>query len=221
MITGLIKFKNREDAGRQLAERLKKYAKEEAIIYALPRGGVVLGFEIAQALLLPLDIVITRKIGHPSNAEYAIGAVDEDGTLVLNEAEAISVNQQWLEKEIEKQKGEARRRGILYRKGKQRPDIVGRVAIIVDDGIATGFTMRLAVKVIKSQHPEKIIIAVPVASSESIHELKKEGIDEVIVLEPPEEFLGTVGAYYQEFSQVSDEEVIKLLESTNKTENGK
>ncbi len=211
-----MKFKNREEAGKLLAEQLKKYAKGDAVVYALPRGGVVLGSEIAQALSLSLDIIATRKIGHPTNAEYAIGAVDENGLVILNETEAVSIDQQWLEREIEKQKEEAKRRSILYRGDKQRPDIVGKVVIIADDGIATGFTMKLAVKVIKNQHPEKIVVAVPVAPPESIRELKEEGVDEIVILEPPEGFLGAIGAHYQEFPQVSDEEVIKLLELTNK-----
>lgn len=204
-------FKNRVEAGRKLAQKLEAYRGKDALVFALPRGGVVLGFEIARALSLPLDIIATRKIGHPSNPEYAIGAVDESGMTILNQAEIGSVGKQWLQEEIEKQEAEAKRRSALYRKDEKHFDIRGKVAIITDDGIATGFTMRLAVKAVKNERPEKIVVAVPVAPAESIRELKEEGADEVVVLEPPEGFMGAVGAHYQEFEQVDDEEVVRLL----------
>jgi|SRR3990167_1845317 len=203
--------RDRHDAGQRLATKLKKYKNTNAVVLALPRGGVVVGYEIARALSLPLDIIATRKIGHPSNPEYAIGAVDANGTAVFNEAEIVQIDKRWLEKEIQEQKNEAGRRTKAYRKGKKQLKLSGKTIIIVDDGIATGFTMRLAVKVAKKENPEKIIVAVPVAPPESVDEIKNEGADEVILLEPPEEFRGAVGAHYQEFEQVEDEEVIRLL----------
>lgn len=206
-------FKDRTEAGQKLAKRLESYRGGNAIVLALPRGGVILGHEIARTLSLPLDIIATRKIGHPSDPEYALGAVDENGTTVLNEAEIAMVSKQWLKKEISKQKEEARRRSALYRKGKNHLNVERKIVIIVDDGIATGFTMRLAVRVIKKQQPEKIIVAVPVAPPESIHELKVEGVDEIIVLEKLDEFIGAIGAHYQEFEQVDDEKVIRFLHS--------
>lgn len=204
-------FTNRTDAGQQLATKLLPYRTDDVIVLTLPRGGVVLGYEIAQTIDVPFDILVTRKIGHPANSEYAIGAVDEQGTTVLNETETALIDQQWLQAEIARQQAEAVRRSVVYRQGKPEPDITGKTVIIVDDGIATGFTMRLAVRVVKKQQPKKIIIAVPVAPLDSIAQLKKEGADEVIIVERPEEFMGSVGAHYQSFEQVSDSEVIRLL----------
>ncbi len=206
-------IRDRHDAGAQLAQKLQKYKNTDAIVLALPRGGVVVGYEVARALSLPFDIIATRKIGHPSNSEYAIGAVDANGLTVFNETEIASVDGLWLKEEIGKQKKEAERRTKIYRGSKAHIDIAGKIAIIVDDGIATGYTMRLAVRAAKKGNPEKIIVAVPVASLESVTEIKREGADEIILLESPEEFLGAVGAHYQEFDQVEDGEVISLLNS--------
>ena len=206
-------FKNREEAGRALAEALAPYRGRKAVVFALPRGGVVVGHEVAQALDAPLDIVVTRKVGHPDNPEYAICAVDEKGTLICDETEARFVDQAWLKDEIERQKQEAARRIKIYRGGKKPFQITNKVAIIIDDGIATGLTMRLAVKAVRKQKPSRIIIAVPVAPSDIVRELKRE-VDEVIVLEPPEDFMGAVGAHYQEFEQVEDAAVVRLLQDS-------
>lgn len=203
-------LKNRPEAGVLLAQKLQEYKGTDAVVLALPRGGVVVGRALADALSLPLDIIATRKIGHPTNPEYAIGAVDANGLSVFNEAEVASVDPEWLKEETERQKDEAKRRTILYRKGKSPVDLSGRVAIVIDDGIATGFTMRLAVKAARKEKPKKIIVAVPVAPADSISEIRNEGADEIILLEPSEEFLGAVGAHYQEFEQIEDKEVIKL-----------
>ena len=201
-------FKDRSDAGRQLAEKLALYRGKEAVVLALPRGGVVTGFEIARVLSLPLDIVAVRKVGAPDNPEYAIGAVGANGTVILNDAEAATIDKTWLAGEIAAQKKEAQRRSRVYRAGKKSLDITGKTAIIVDDGIATGLTMRIAVRSAKA---EKVVVAVPVAPPEAVHALSEEGADEVIVLEPPEEFLGAVGAHYIRFEQVEDDEVIRLM----------
>ena len=203
-------FKDRNDAGRQLAEKLAQYRGQDAVVLALPRGGVVVGREIAKTLGLPLDIVVTRKIGHPNNPEYAIGAVDSMGAVMLNDAEAVSVNQAWLADEIKREIQEAMRRVKEYR-GNRKPIVIsGKTALIVDDGIATGLTMRLAVRSVKAQNPARTVVAVPVAPVETINDLRREA-DEVIVLEPPERFLGAVGAHYIEFEQVGDDTVIRLL----------
>ncbi|OGI61113.1 hypothetical protein A2814_02135 [Candidatus Nomurabacteria bacterium RIFCSPHIGHO2_01_FULL_38_19] len=205
-------LKNRNEAGKLLAKTLVKYKDDRVVVLALPRGGVVLGYEVAKALKSPLDVIVTRKIGHPNNPEYAICAVDEKGSLLCNELEAKSVDPDWLQGEIERQQKEAKRRIALYR-GKRKPaEIENRVIIIVDDGIATGLTIRLAVCSVKKQNSKKIIVAVPVTPAESISELKKEGADEIIVLEPPENFMGAVGAHYLQFEQVEDSEVINLLQ---------
>lgn len=204
-------FKDRNDAGRQLAERLVHYRGKNAVVLALPRGGVVTGYEIARALSLPLDIIAVRKIGHPDNPEYAIGAVDADGTTIVNDAEAAAADRVWLAGEIQTQEKEARRRGSVYRAGKKPLDIAGETALIVDDGIATGLTMRLAVRAAKAKKAKHIIVAVPVAPPEAVRALKREGADEVVVLESPEGFLGAVGAHYVRFEQVEDDEVIRLM----------
>jgi len=206
-------FKDRSDAGRQLAEKLAPYRGKDAVVLALPRGGVVTGFEIARALALPLDIIAVRKVGAPDNPEYAIGAVDADGTTIINDAEAAVVNRTWLAGEIQTEKKEARRRARVYRAGKKPLGIAGKTALIVDDGIATGLTMRLAVRAAKAKKAKRIIVAVPVAPPEAVRALKDEGADEVVVLEPPERFLGAVGAHYIRFEQVEDAEVIRLLRS--------
>lgn len=194
-----------------MAERLRQYENTNAIILALPRGGVVVGYEVARLLGVPLDIVVVRKIGHPFNPEYAICVTDEKGTLLCNETEVRSVDQAWLKEEIGRQKKEAERRIRTYRGGEEPLQIADKIAIIVDDGIATGLSIRLAIKATREQRPERIIVAVPVAPLDVVRELEREA-DEVIVLEPPGNFAGAVGAHYREFEQVEDDAVIKLLQ---------
>ncbi len=205
-------FKDRADAGTQLAKKLEKFRGRDAVVLALPRGGVVVGFEIARALLLPLDIVTARKIGHPNNSEYAICAVDEKGTLLCNETERASVDQMWLRDEAQRQQKEAQRRSVVYRGEKKAAKLEGKSVIIVDDGIATGLTMRLAIFSVRAHNPKTIVVAVPVAPQDVAQKIKRE-VDELVVLLPPEEFLGAVGAHYERFDQVEDEEVIRLMES--------
>lgn len=212
-------FRDRKDAGLQLAEKLAKYRAGNAVALALPRGGVVTGYEVARALELPLDIAVVRKVGHPHSPEYAICAVDEKGTLLCNEKEAASVDQKWLKAEIERQRQEALRRIVAYR-GKRAPaSLAGKIAIIVDDGIATGLTIRLAIASVKAQKPACVVVAVPVASAEAARDIEK-AADELVLLESPEDFLGAVGAHYEEFEQIEDEEVIRLLNKrTNRESN--
>lgn len=206
-----LQFTDRQEAGRLIAEKLSKYRGQDAVVLVLPRGGVVTGYEIAKELSLPLDIIAVRKIGHPMAPEYAIGAVGESGEKILNETETASVDQVWLKEEIAREEKEARRRGVVYREGRKALEIAGKTVIIVDDGIATGLTMRFAVRFAKARKPEKIIVAVPVAPEEALRTLKDEGVDEIVALLPPEEFLGSVGAHYLSFDQVEDEEVIRLM----------
>src|SRR3989338_8478078 len=207
-------FTDRHEAGRKLAEKLESYRGKNAVVLALPRGGVVPGYEVAKALSLPLDIIAARKIGHPISPEYAIGAVDENGTTILNEAETKALDQAWLAAEIDVQKKEAQRRSAIYRAGRAPVRLAGKTAIIVDDGIATGLTMQAAVRYAKAEKAS-VIVAVPVAPAESLQTLKQEGAGEVIVLEPPEEFAGSVGAHYVLFEQVGDEEVVRLLQAAS------
>lgn len=207
------RFENREDAGKQLAAALKKYKEKDVVVYALPRGGVVCGAEVAKALGAPLDLLIGRKIGHPYNEEYAIGAVAEDSCSIMNEGEAASVDKAWLEREIEKQKQEAKRRRETYLGARPPVQAEGKTAIIVDDGLATGLTMRLAIKELKHRNPARIVVAVPVSPKDTADEIAKE-VDEVVAIESSLSFLGAIGAYYNEFPQLEDSEVIRLMQST-------
>lgn len=207
-----MRFKNRTEAGKKLSEELKRYQNiANGIVLALPRGGVVVGYEIAKALNLPLDIVVPRKIGAPSNPEYAIGAITETGDAILNDDEVKHLNRAWLKEEMEKEKKEAQRRLSAYRRGGTTV-IENKTVIIADDGIATGYTMRAAIASVKGRKPSKIIIAVPHGAKDSLDAIRRE-VDEVVVLYEPLMYWA-VGAHYQEFPQTSDEEVIDLLSKT-------
>lgn len=205
-----MRFRDRVDAGRRLAEALKKYRDQDGIVYALPRGGVVLGAEIARALRLPLDLIIPRKIGHPMSPEYAICAVVEEGEMVCNEWEVARVDPKWFKRVVEAQRQEARRRRGLYLEGRPPLPAEGKTAIVVDDGIATGLTMEAAIRDIKSKKPARVVVAVPVAPRDTAERLGRE-VDEIVALDIPEYYLGAVGAYYDDFPQVSDEEVVALM----------
>lgn len=208
-------FRDRRDAGKKLAQMLQAYRGANAVVLALPRGGVVLGYEVARALSLPLDIIAVRKIGHPVSPEYAIGAVDENGATILNESEASAVDRSWLKEETARQQEEAVRRSTVYRAGRPPIALAGKAAIIVDDGIATGLSMQLAVHRAVLQNAAKIIVAVPVAPPECLRMLKEEGADDIVVLESPERFAGAVGAHYAVFDQVEDDEVVRLLKNAS------
>ena len=207
-----VYFKDREEAGRRLAEKLIEFKDQNPIILALPRGGVVLGAEVARALNCPLDLVIPRKIGHPGNPEYAIAAVTESGALVANESEIASVDTEWFEREKAVQIAEAKRRRKVYLKGRKQVNLRGKTIIIVDDGIATGLTMMAAISEVKANNPVKTIIAVPVAPADIYKQIKGE-VDDFVVIDAPEHYLGSVGAYYRDFPQVSDGEVVGILSS--------
>lgn len=208
-------FSDRQEAGRKLAAELGDYRGSDVVVYALPRGGVVLGYEVAQALGAPLDLVITRKIGHPENSEYAIGAITEEGEALYDEREKALVDRGWLERAAEKERREALRRRQVYLEGKSRASAWGKRVIVVDDGVATGLTLRVALASLRKDEPRELIVAVPVAPHDIVSILEKEA-DTVVVLEDAEEYLGAVGAYYERFSQVSDEEVIDLLRKSRK-----
>lgn len=210
-------FKNRQEAGKKLARLLLKYEGHDTVVLALPRGGVVVGYEVARCLKAPLDIVVPRKIGAPGNSEYAIGAIAENGDGVFNPREVESLDSEWLSEEIAKEKKEAARRLRLYRGQQKERNLENKNVILVDDGIATGYTMRAAVKYIKSKNPRKIIVAVPHGAKDSVENIKKE-VDEVIVVEIPE-WYGAVGSFYQEFQQTTDEEVVALLKKNKEGSN--
>jgi putative phosphoribosyl transferase len=206
-------FENRIDAGRQLAVALEKYKNtENAVILALPRGGVVVGFEVAKVLNLPLDIVVPRKIGAPGNPEFAIGAITETGEGIFDKTTitAYGINQEYIDNTVAAEKKEAERRLKTYRGARPPLDLKNKIVIIVDDGLATGLTMRAAIKTVKKYGAQKIVVAIPVTPPDTAEIIKKE-VDEIIYLDAPP-FFGAVGAFYEEFGQTTDEEVVELLE---------
>jgi len=203
-------FKDRVDAGRRLAKALISFRGEDVVVLALPRGGVVLGAEIAKALDAKLDLIVVRKIGHPCGPEYAIGAIAADGHTVENPREVRAIDQDWLAAARRSQQDEARRRQELYLGSSAPEPAKGKIAIIVDDGLATGLTMSLAVHEARHQNPSKVVIAVPVAPPETIAELRTLA-DEIVVLYVPENGFGAIGEFYSDFAQVSDTEVVNLM----------
>jgi predicted phosphoribosyltransferase len=205
-----MRFKNRQQVGQMLAQKLKKYKHEDCIVYALPRGGVPIGAEIANYLNAPLDLIIPRKVGHPSWAEYAVGAVTENGTVVYNNKEVEQLDPGWLKEAIAAERAEAIRRRRVYLSGHKSISPKNKIAIICDDGIATGLTMQAALTELTEQKPARIVIAVPVGPSSVLGDLGK-NVDEIVTLIDASDFKGSVGAYYEEFDQTSDIEVIDLL----------
>lgn len=206
-----MRFKDRSEAGKKLAQALDKYQGQEGIVYPLPRGGVVLGVEIALALRMPIDLIIPRKIGHPRNPEYAICAVAENGEKVCNDWEVARVDPQWLERQVEKERKEARRRRERYLGETQPLSVTGKLAILVDDGIATGLTMQAAIRDVQQRKPARVVVAIPVAPADTAAALARQ-VDEVVGLEITDSYRGAVGAYYDDFPQLTDAEVIELLQ---------
>lgn len=209
-----MSFKDRTEAGKLLAQKLEKYKDKKIVVYGMPRGGVVTALEIAKYLHAPLDLVIARKIGHPEASEYAIAAVAENGHIVTERNEIRGVDKDWFENEVERQKEEVARRKELYLQGRNMISLKGKIAILVDDGVATGLTLRVGIKELRHQKPAKIVVAIPVVA-ESIAKILEKEADELVALEIPSdyEFLGAVGAYYNHFPQIEDEEVIEILKS--------
>lgn len=208
-------FTDRTDAGIRLANALEKYKEEDVIVFALPRGGVVLGVEIANKLNAPLDLIITKKIGHPLNEEYAICAIAEEGEPVCNPAELRTIDTHWLAAATERIRSEIRRRRRMYMGDIPIYDVKGKTAIIVDDGIATGLTMFAAIAEIKKRRPGKIVVAIPVTPYSTAQKLKTM-VDVLVSLECDDDYIGAVGAYYRSFNQLNDSEVISLLNSVKK-----
>ena len=205
-------FKDRKEAGKELSKKLKSYKdKKNVVILGLPRGGVVNAFEIAKELNLPLDVLIVRKIGAPENPELAIGAMAEGGEIILNEdiLSAYQTDSDYMEKMKREKTQEINERSKMFRKEGKAINLEGKTAIIVDDGVATGATVRVAIKAVKAKKAKQIILAVPVIAEDSLRVIEKE-VDQVIYLEAPV-FFGAVGNFYENFNQVEDEEVVKLL----------
>ncbi len=192
-----------------LAEALEGFKGRDSVVYALPRGGVVLGYEVACRLDLPLDLLITRKIGYPGSRECAVCAVSGDGEMICDSQGASRLDQNWLLARAEEEMEEANRRRWVYLGDRPPLEAEGKVAIVVDDGVATGLTILLAVIVLKKQHPKKIVVAVPVSSPEAAERIKAEA-DELVALDVPTDFC-SVSEHYEEFAQIDDEEVICLI----------
>jgi len=204
-------FRDRREAGRALAEALDGYRPRRPFVLAIPRGGIVVGYEVARTLEAPLDVIVPRKLRAPHNPELAIGAVAQDGSVYYDSplVDTLKVPEDYLKGEIAFQMEEIRRRLAAYRGDRPPPVLEGRVAIVVDDGIATGSTMIAALRAVRGMRPAATVAAVPVAPPEGCESLRAEA-DEVVCLYTPVMFYA-VGQFYEDFGQTSDEEAIALL----------
>jgi len=221
-------FRDRSEAGRRLAERLQGYARRsDVIVLALPRGGVPVGYEVARALGAPLDVFLVRKLGFPGQEEFAMGAIASGGVRVLNTAmlQRFHVSQHDIEAIAARELAELERREEAYRGSTAPPNVHGRTVILVDDGLATGSTMRAAAAALRRMDPARIVVAVPVGAPESCEEFGGV-VDEVVCAEAPQPFQA-VGQWYDDFAQTTDDEVRELLEraraehdKTRKTKSG-
>ena len=205
-------FKDRQEAGRKLISKLHQYKdRADVIVLGLPRGGIVTAFEIAQGLNLPLDLIVTRKIGAPDNPEFAIGAITEDGEGIFD-AVTIStyrISRQYIDEEIKKEKKEAERRLKVYRENRPPLNLQDKTVILVDDGVATGATLRAAIRSAKIKNAKKIVVAVPVIARDILEKIKNE-VDEIVYLDAPL-FFSAIGSFYEVFAQTEDEEVVALM----------
>src|SRR2546423_11732798 len=205
-------FRDRTDAGRRLAARMPEYAgRSDVLVLAVPRGGVPVAFEVASALRAPLDVFLVRKLGVPGQEELAMGAIASGGVRVVNEAVVrhLDIAPEVLDAVAAREQEELERRERAYRDERPAPDVRGRTVILVDDGLATGSTMRAAALALRQKGPARVVVAVPVASREACGEFRGEG-DDVGCAATPEPFMG-VGRWYEDFSQTTDEEVRSLL----------
>ncbi|HYG90587.1 MAG TPA: phosphoribosyltransferase [Azospirillum sp.] len=207
-------FQDRTEAGQRLAQLLIPYRDASPVVLALPRGGVPIGYEIALMLSAPLDLVLVRKIGAPINPEFGIGAVvdGQSPVTVIDEdlVRRVGISEAYIERTTQAELEEIERRRALYLKGRPPVDIKGRTAIVVDDGIATGSTMRVALRALRAAQPARLVMAVPVAPPDTLEEMRSD-CDEAVCLATPEDFRA-VGAFYRDFQQVGDAEVIDLLD---------
>lgn len=204
-------FRDRRDSGLRLAGKLSPYkGKGQVVVLGLPRGGAVTAFEIARTLAASFDVLIVRKIGFPGQPELAVGAVSETGTVVLNESViSYGVSKEYIDEEVQRQKEEIARRITRYRSGKSIENLSGKTVILVDDGVATGATMKAAITALKAERTERLVAAVPVAPPDTAEELASM-VDEFVCLFTPPDFMA-VGGYYSDFTQVSDEEVAEII----------
>jgi putative phosphoribosyl transferase len=205
-------YRDRIDAGRQLAARLGDYAdRDDVLVLALPRGGVPVAYEVAKALRVPLDIFLVRKLGVPGHEELAMGAISTGGVRVLNDdvVNYLGIPGEVIDAVAMDELRELKRRERVYRGHRPEPNIQGETVILIDDGLATGSTMRAAAAALRQKNPARLIVAVPVSATQTCDEYRM-GVDEIICAQTPEPFLG-VGRWYEDFSQTSDEEVRQLL----------
>ncbi|MFN3929227.1 MAG: phosphoribosyltransferase [Thermoflexus sp.] len=211
-----MRFRDRREAGQRLAEALQDLKPEaqagRLVVLGIPRGGVVVAYEVAYALQAPLDVVLAHKLGAPGNPELAIGAVAEDGTLWIDTLAVaeLEVPPNYIEEEIRRQREELRRRSAIFRGARPPLTVEGRTVVVVDDGIATGATMRVSLRSLRNRGATRLIVAAPVAPPEMLPRIEAEA-DAVVVLYTPALFWA-VGAFYEQFEQVSDEQVVALLE---------
>ncbi len=209
----LKRFDDRKEGGRALAAKLSEYQnRKDVVVLALPRGGVPVAFEVAKALNVPLDVLIVRKLGVPGQEEFAFGAIASGGVTVFNEALTNTLNlpTALVLRVVEKEQKELERREKLYRSNRKALKIAGKIVIIVDDGLATGATMRAAIAAVRTLNPKQTIVAAPVASQDTCEVIRKKLDDLCICAMMPEPFYG-VGMWYRKFEQTTDEEVIELL----------
>lgn len=205
-------FRDRVEAGRALARRLQSYAgRADVLVLALPRGGVPVAYQVAEALDAPLDVFLVRKLGVPGHKELAMGALASGGVRLLNESvvHQLGISPAVIDAVAENEQRELERRERLYRGDRPAPDVRGRTVILVDDGLATGSSMRAAAAALRRQHPARIVVAVPIAAESTCAEFRHE-VDEVVCAATPEPFY-SVGQWYVDFEQTTDEEVGELL----------
>jgi len=211
-----LPFRNRIEAGELLARKLRRYAdRPDIIVLALPRGGVPVANEVAKSLHAPLDVFLVRKLGVPGQEELAMGAIATGGVRVLNEdvVRALKIPQSVIESVAAQEARELERRERLYRGDRLAPDVNGRTVILVDDGLATGSSMRAAVAALRQKNPRRIVVAVPIAAAATCREFEAE-VDEIVCYQTPEPFY-SVGLWYEDFSQTTDEEIRQLLERSS------
>jgi putative phosphoribosyl transferase len=212
----MMLFRDRREAGRQLAERLSHYAgHDDVVVLALPRGGIPVAYEVARALGAPLDVFVVRKLGVPGHEELAMGAIASGDVVVLSRdlINAIGVPVEQIERVIDAERRELERRELAYRADAPPHQLDGKTAILIDDGLATGSTMLAAVAALRKLRPRRIVVAVPVAAAETCNALAYE-VDEMICAATPEPFRA-VGLWYRDFSQTSDDEVRELLQAAH------
>lgn len=205
-------FRDRTDAGEQLAEVIGSLDAKNTIVLALPRGGLPLGVIVAKKYAVSFDIILAKKIGHPTNSEYAIGAVAEGGTPILGEGYVEALHAEWVQEKVPLIQKEMSRKRAIYREILQENQLNDKDVLIVDDGIATGLTMFAAIRAAEEHQPKSVSVAVLVIPKATYGQLKQE-VDKVYMLEVPQHFLGGVGAYYEQFPQLTDEQVKEMLKN--------